>query len=138
MGIDPGADTGIAVWDTERKQLIALVTIKSCLAGEMAVTLAQIHRPGEILVEKPRGTIYPRRGQGTLQMLKIARNVGQCQALADEIQRVLEKEGFRARTVTPLEGGTKWNAAMFKREFSYTGKSSSHSRDAAVIAKYGL
>lgn len=138
MGVDPGADTGIAVWDEDRKQLLALVTIKSPLAAEMAVTMANIHCPKEILIEKPRGAIYPRRGQGTLQMLKIARNVGQCQALADEIVRALEKAGWHdARTIPPAKGGTKWPAALFKRTFGYKGKSSSHSRDAAVIARYG-
>jgi len=137
MGIDPGAGTGLAVWDEDRKQLLALVTIKSPLAAEMAVTMAGIHRPKEILIEKPQGAIYPRRGQDTLQMLKIARNVGQCQALADEICRALEKAGFNARTIPPAKGGTKWPAALFKRTFEYKGRSSSHSRDAAVIARYG-
>jgi hypothetical protein len=138
IGIDPGSDTGIAVWNTEKKSILALVTIKSPLAAEMAVTLAQVHSAGEVLIEKPGPAIYRRPGQSQLSMLKIARNVGQCQELAEEIFRALVKAGFNARTVPPMKGGTKWNAALFGREFSYKGKSSSHSRDAAVIARYSL
>ena len=70
-------------------------------------------------------------------MLKIARNVGQCQALADEIQRTLEREGFKSRTVPPAKSMTKWSTQMFARVFGYKGRSSSHSRDAAVIARFG-
>ncbi len=115
--------------------MLAVQTVPHSQAYTTAITLISIWRVDRISIEQPSGAIYPRQHQGRAQMLKIARNVGQNIARADELYRDLLAYGLcdNVRLVPPLRG-KKWDAATFRSATGWTKRTSSHSRDAGRLA----
>ena len=140
VGIDPGAKTGIAVIDSEGR-LTTCRTLAHHDAEKWLHDFLLEQSPATVLVavEIPGQSIYPRKGVNPRAMLKIARNVGQVQQMAEGIAWLAEQHGANVRRVHPQKGGTKkaipatvWRA-MFPE---WTSRNpSNHARDAALIAR---
>jgi len=136
LGLDPGSRTGLAVWDRTDQKLLDIRTVAKAKAFDEALRLAREHAVDIILVEQNKDTVYNRPGQNPRAMLRIAKNVGQNIAFAEDLARRLRAEGFTVELVPPIRRGTKWSRETWEAHMGYSGRSSSHSRDASILARH--
>lgn len=136
LGIDPGADTGLGVWDCAREKLLDIRTVAKAEAFDEALRLAREHAVDVILIEQNKDTVYNRPGQTPRAMLRIAKNVGENIAFASELARRFHAEGFEVELVSPKRDFTKWSQTTFEAAYPGVGKTSEHGRDAANLARF--
>lgn len=129
MGIDPGANTGIAIY--RAGQLVELQTIEPHQLVEAIETVD----PDRVVFEDSR-LISPtwKRGVSNSAQLKIARDVGQIDAWCRLIVATCERLGIPAHSVSPRDKGAKLNAEQFWELTGWTKPSNQHTRDAACVA----
>ncbi len=124
-GIDPGVQTGVALWDGER-----LTRLRTCgILDAMDEVLAS--GASRIVMEdaRLRGGAYvgPERALGAGS---VRRDCGIWTEFA-------ARHGLVLRSVSPKDKGAKVDAQMFGRITGWDGGSSQHSRDAAMLV-FGL
>jgi len=136
LGIDPGSRTGLAVWDCDREKLLDIRTVAKAEAFDEALRLAREHAVDVILIEQNKDTVYNRPGQNPRAMLRIAKNVGQNIAFAEDLARRLRADEFEVELVPPKRDFTKWSLATFEAAFGKMGRVSEHGRDAACLAAF--
>lgn len=130
IGIDPGTKTGIAVWDCDRKQF---ELIKTCgiIAAMRAVELlikASDFEVKSILIEDARKRKW--FGKNALEKAQGAGSVKRDCSIWEEFCISLNAPFlFKA----PSAGTTKLSSAHFAKLSGYTGKTSIHARDAAML-----
>lgn len=128
MGIDPGANTGIAHYESGR--LALLLTITPCKLTRYIERIA----PSRVIFEDSRlqSKVWtPAKGAAAL---KVARNVGEIDAWCRLITAVCEELGIPAHGISPKGKGAKLNAAQFAALTGWTAPSNEHNRDAAHVA----
>lgn len=131
IGLDPGLNTGIAIY--EDGKLTELLTIEP-------INLADIfsHYSGEplfVVFEDSRLQSHiwiPSQSKGVAA--NIARKVGMVDAWCYMIERLCESYDIAYMRVSPKAKGEKLNAEDFKRITGWTGKSNQHERDGAMVA----
>jgi hypothetical protein len=139
IGIDPGSRTGLAFIRDGKLAKCYTASMDDLNLGLAIVALFGGPENVLVVIEEPPKGIFPRPGQNARAMMRIARNVGQCQARADEIARRAREIGCEVRMMPPIRGGTKrkvtpeaWRA-MFPE---WTGRTpSNHARDSAMLAR---
>ncbi len=140
IGLDPGAETGLAVWDPKREVFAReLMTTSFWSAYDLVMT----YPPATVLVvledpSKNRSTFHhgvPRSEQAARKRERISRNVGSNQREAQLLASGLERQGYRVRRVRPRS--SKLGADLFKKITRYQGHPSEHARDAAMLV-FGL
>jgi hypothetical protein len=135
IGIDPGASTGYAAWDAQAKQLAAVHTLK--IHEAMAYVL-QVHASGmlhSVTFEDARLRTWfgsadvrqARSGPG------IREGVGSVKRDCTIWAEFLGAHGIAYKGVKPAAGATKWDAATFAKRTGWTGRTSNHGRDAAIL-----
>lgn len=125
LGIDPGANTGLALYRDGK--LVALRTVEPLMLIETIKAVC----PDAIAIEDSRlqGAIWHSgRGQS-----KIARDVGRIDGWCDLIEATAKWLGCQFIPVSPKGKGGKADAATFKLVTGWTGQTNSHERDAAMI-----
>ena len=131
LGVDPGKQTGLALWVPSEDRLI-LPPAKSFFDAlswaaehaDPACTVCVVEDPTQ---NKP---IF-NRGVSGRRNLKIAQNVGSNKRSAQLTIKGLLRRGFYVRRVRPTSA--KWSKETLERMTGYTGRSSQHARDAAKL-----
>ncbi len=145
IGIDPGCNIGLAVWNSERKIFEELVTYWDNFNkfrkdmryyaetyDNIKVVLEATYKKNHIW-ETPNRPL-PTNPQEIRKLLRIARNVGENQGRAWEIKHLLEYLNLPHIEVVQGSSPTKIEVEYFRRLSKWEGKSSSeHSRDAAML-----
>lgn len=128
IGIDPGRQTGIAVYHDG--ELVELLTV----SPDEIVAMSR-YAPETVVIEDSRlqSAVFP-RAVAPRAMLKIARNVGEIDQICRRIEALCETAGIELIRVSPLGKGAKLNAARFREITGWTGRSNQHERDAAMCA----
>lgn len=129
MGIDPGANTGIAIYQNGR--LVELQTIEPHQLVEVIETV----EPDRVVFEDSR-LISPtwKRGTAEAARLKIARDVGQIDAWCRLIVATCARLSIPAHGISPKNKGPKLNAEQFCALTGWAKPSNQHTRDAACVA----
>lgn len=129
VGIDPGTNTGMAVY--ERGRLTVLLT-ETPLG--MVRTL-RLLAPSHVVYEDSRLQSHAwTQVKSRPAALKMARNVGEIDAWCKLIVAVCEEIRATARGVSPKAKGAKTTHAEFCELTGWKGQSNEHTRDAAVVA----
>ena len=132
LGIDPGYRTGYCVWTGEK-----IIEISTCKKDKFADILRQFKQDGIVtavgIEVSTRSHIYSRGNLSQPAMLRIARNIGENKAEAMRLVGLAEGLGFNVVQVEPKN--TKLDPELFKKITGYRKRTSSHARDAWVIAK---
>lgn len=137
IGIDPGVKTGFAVWDSESRSYVRIDTLD--FWGTYDGVIYEYY-PSDalpvIVIEDPSQNrpTFDKGERGARRREKISQNVGankrEGQLLADRFESL----GFEVRRVRPAKGtGSKMNAPAFSRLTGFTGRTSQHGRDAAML-----
>jgi len=127
IGIDPGANTGIATYIGGK--LHSLQTIAPHQMRE-AITGAS-----RVIFEDSRLTSFMFTTVKSRPVaLSMARKVGQVDAYCNLITAICADLGIPAHGVSPKNKGAKLNAEQFAKATGWDGKSNEHARDAAMVA----
>jgi hypothetical protein len=129
IGIDPGKNTGIAIYrDGELRQL-------HTLSPDMIESLLVRVHPDLVVFEDSRkqSAVFS-RGTNARATLKIARNVGEIDQLCRQIEEMCRRNGLESVGVSPLRKGAKVDSEQFAVVAGWTQRSNQHERDAAMVA----
>jgi hypothetical protein len=131
IGIDPGTDTGFAVKDLATGQFSIVRTLPIHRAWEQVVDLADFVGRTSIyvVVEDARQRKWIPKEAGR-EKLQGAGSIKRDCAIWEDF---LTDQGIPHRMVAPAKGRTKWSEAFWKQATGYTGRTSNHARDAAVL-----
>ena len=129
IGIDTGTHTGLAVWDDKLKKLTSLETIP--IHRAMSRVLA-ISGSEEVMVifEDARQRTWFGNDKNTIAKLQGAGSIKRDCSIWEDFLTDYE---IPFRAVPPQKGCTKWTKEYFKMVTGWKGKTSNHSRDAAVL-----
>lgn len=134
VGIDPGDNTGFAVWDQGKHCLTEVSTLTIIQAIDRVRELRQLH-PGQLAVvfedARQRKWFAPERNiseyRGKLM------GAGAAKRDAKIWEEFLQDYGIPYEAHKPQAGGTKWSADYFALVTGYKGRCSEHARDAALL-----
>ena len=137
VGIDPGAETGLATIDAETGAVLAVSSAGPLETIRQLEALAQEGVLAGAYLEDSRDLpIYARHGgKNRGQRDRVARSVGRVDGLTDLYVRLLASLGVPVQTVEPVRS-KKWDAETAARVTGYAGRSNVHGRDALRIV-YG-
>lgn len=133
IGIDPGTNTGFAIWDPHARQLLAVESLMLHRALKRVEAL-RADDPLVIFEDARSMRIGGGKTYGQQSRLQGVGSVKRDSAIWEEF---LEDAGlpYQARTWKP--GTTKWSAKEFQLITGWTAQTNNHGRDAAVIV-HGL
>ena len=148
VGIDPGAETGVAVWSVEAQALLhvgsghffdVLALLASRVPLDARVSLGGVAAGsswavGLVVVEDARRLpIYARRdGLQGRRRDRVCRDVGRVDRDVELWEVWLLSRGLPVRLAEPLRGG-KWDAATLEDLSGWTARTNQHGRDAARL-----
>ena len=129
LGIDPGANTGVATYIGGR--LVHLATIEPV---EIAESI-EAARPKRVIFEDSRLLSYTWTTiKSRPAALKMARNVGEVDAWCRLICAVCARLDIPAHGVNPKGKGAKVDAGRFAELTGWDKRCNEHERDAAMVA----
>jgi hypothetical protein len=135
IGIDPGRNTGVAVYSSAQKKIIDLKTLDFWGVIAFLKELKLIHDTNfEVVMENPglNSFIYSRNHHENATIkLKMAQDVGRNKEQAFLIIDYLKMNNITFREVRPTTA--KWKADIFNRYTGWTGNSNEHTRDAGRL-----
>lgn len=128
IGIDPGVNTGLALWDSIKKELSNVITCNFIKAFYFIQELDCVHNTIKktIILEDARFVKYktdPVKAQGA----------GSVKRDCSIWEEFFIEENIPYRLVRPNKRTTKWNRDQFKKYTGYEGRTSQHARDAAML-----
>ncbi len=126
IGIDPGVNTGFAVWNKERKVFSKLETLPIHIV--MDKIRYWVNQQPFIRVEDAR----QRKWFGKRSEMK-KQGAGSVKRDCKIWEDFLTDLNIPFEMVAPHKGMTKYSAAAFKKLTGYEGKTSEHARDAAML-----
>lgn len=128
IGIDTGTHTGLAIWDDQKKELVSCETLSIHRALTRVLVLAETEEVFVIFEDARQRTWFGSRN--TSAKLQGAGSIKRDCSIWEDFLRDYE---IPFRAVPPIKGGTKLPEAYWKRITHYTGRTSNHSRDAAML-----
>lgn len=130
VGIDPGVHTGLAIWCRERKRIVDVQTL-GITAAMRAVAALQLEGTLHSVVfedARMRTGYFGERSQAKQQ------GAGSIKRDCSIWQEFLEGlVGVPFLPVSPRQKGVKVDAARFAKLTGWTGRTSEHGRDAAML-----
>lgn len=129
LGIDPGANTGVATFVDG--QLTDLETV----GPHQIERLIRGRAPARVVFEDSRLQSHTWTAAGSRAVAaNMARKVGQVDAWCNLITAICAELGILAIGISPAGKGKKLNAQQFASVTGWIGKSNEHARDAAMVA----
>ena len=130
LGIDPGANTGAALY--RDGELRALRTIAPVEIHALILKLV----PDVVVFEDSRlqSRVWTANKVRPAAGLKIARDVGRIDMLCELIQAECERLRITCHGVSPKGKGAKLDADQFRQVTGWVGRSNQHERDGAMVA----
>lgn len=130
VGIDTGKHTGFAVWDTEKRQLDFVDTIP--IHEALLRIWSQRHANVEVYFEDARqrkwyGTRTAKEDRNKLQ------GAGSVKRDSTIWEDALKDWGIPFHAVAPKHNTTKMTPEFFRSLTGWKGRTSEHSRDAAML-----
>ena len=131
IGIDPGANTGIAV--AQNGQLYSLRTIEP---QDLQALLREYSEWSELSVvfedSRKQSHVWMTNANRVVA-LKMARDLGQVDAWCSLIESACAQHAIPCTGVSPKAKGAKVTTATLKRLTGWEGRSNQHERDAAML-----
>lgn len=129
IGIDPGVNTGVGVWDVDAKKL---VRVESMMLVDALMFVQELHQSGNVA--------FVRFEDARLRTGYFGPNAKAKQQGAGSVKRDSKvwEEFLRSRAIpfeaiSPQTKGAKVNAVVFKKLTGWDKASNEHGRDAAMM-----
>lgn len=136
VGIDPGKNTGFAMWDTETQTFESVETLPIHAALISVLELANRTADVKVYFEDARKRKWLPKDATSSEYRGHLMGAGSVKRDSAIWQDALTDWGIPFEMVPPRAGTTKWNADTFARITGYKGRTSNHARDAALLV-YG-
>lgn len=133
IGIDTGAHTGIAVWDSDEHQFVEIRTMKIHQALQLVITISKSWGRENVMVLFEDARQRKWFGRDSDAKMQGAGSVKRDAVIWEDF---LTDYGIPFRAMPPAKGATKMESAFFRRLTGWAGRTSEHARDAAMIV-YG-
>lgn len=145
VGIDPGVETGLAIWDRGEQAFIGVITCGIYEAMEALASRIVTGGLDEIRFEDARlRKWFPevKNSPEAIKKLQGAGSVKRDSAIWQEFCEFYEDYDIKCRMIAPADvyknfplppGCRKWLAKDFKRMTGWQGRTSQHARDAAAL-----
>jgi hypothetical protein len=130
IGIDPGVNTGIAVWDRVGKVFTVVTSTKIHTAMFQVIQWQQLADSGGIIVrleDARQRTWFGAAGKDQLQ------GAGSIKRDCTIWQDFLEEKGIPFELVPPRKNKTKVTQAYFLQVSGWREKTNNHARDAGML-----
>ena len=137
IGIDTGVHTGMAVWDSERKEFVVVDTLKIHEALQIVSSYAYKDVPLCVRFEDARQRKWIPFAKNMTGELGRAQGAGYVKAHCQIWEDFLRDKDIPFEMIAPRRNVTKLSAEQFERITGYKGRTSEHARDAAMLV-YGL
>lgn len=129
IGIDPGTNTGFAVWDTEDKKL-QMVDSKKLHQAIAEVTFYANYYPGPIIVRFEDARLRKWYGKNSNEKQQGAGSIKRDCAIWEDF---LKDSDIDFQAVAPKDVKTKMTAEAFRNLTGWKGVTNEHGRDAAML-----
>lgn len=130
IGIDPGTHTGVAVWDTREGRFRSLETLWIHDALFYVKRLSEEYRGHiQVVFEDARQRKWYGKGNTNAKLQGAGSVKRDCSIWED----FCKDYGIPYWAKPPVKGATKVSAEYFKMVSHYQGRTSEHSRDAAML-----
>ena len=136
VGIDPGKNTGFAMWDTETQTFESVETLPIHAALISVLELANRTADVKVFFEDARKRRWLPKDATSSEYRGHLMGAGSVKRDSVIWQDALTDWGIPFEMVPPRAGATKWTADTFARITGYKGRTSNHARDAALLV-YG-
>ena len=133
IGIDCGKHTGIAVWNTNTQHFELVDTVLIHKAMEIVREWEYPVRGVKVYFEDARQRKWLPKDASSSEYRGHLMGAGSVKRDAVIWQDALTDWGIPFEMVPPRPGMTKWDADTFRRVTGYTGRTSNHARDAALL-----
>ena len=134
VGIDPGEHTGVAVWDSCGQKFTSIQTLKLHEAMSY-VNLLECGYENMVFVvfeDARQRTWFPKERNASEYRGRLM-GAGAAKRDAAIWEEFLTDYGIPFEAHKPQAHGTKWKADFFAKVTGYTGRTSEHARDAALL-----
>jgi hypothetical protein len=129
IGIDPGTETGFAVWDDSKRTLIDCRTLKIHKAIDEVKIWSSIS-PGNVILVFEDARQRRWYGSNSWEKMQGAGSVKRDCSIWEDFCKDL---GLPFQAQPPQGGMTKVSSEYFKMISHWTGRTSNHARDAAML-----
>lgn len=129
VGVDPGVHTGLAIWSRTDRKLLDVQTTTITAAMTLVRMMHDFGSLHSVVFEDARlRSWFASKGREALQ------GAGSIKRDCSIWQEFLEGlEGVPFKPVSPQSKGAKLDAAQFAKLTGWTGRTSEHARDAAML-----
>ena len=133
IGLDPGTNTGLAIWDAEAGQFIEICTLSIVAAMSKVRDGYAAVRPVTIVAEDARKRQWLPREKNLSEYRGKLMGAGSIKRDCEIWEEFAALYGIPIQFVPPRKGLTKWDAETFNKMTGWTGRTSNHARDAALV-----
>ena len=135
IGIDPGVNTGFAVWSGDTQKFLAVATLGITEALSEALRFVESAGPDNaaIFFEDARQRKYLPRERNLSEYRGKLMGAGSVKRDCDIWEEFCTRHAIPFRAIPPRKGLTKWDADYFARVTGWKGRTSNHARDAALL-----
>jgi hypothetical protein len=141
IGIDPGASTGLGVWDTAARELLAVLSMEAQFLAQdwlmQQFTAARAAGTDVLVVLEDARKSRMGRGGATYGQTNRLQGVGAVKRDSKVWAQFLTHHRIPFVALPPRRSLTKWSADHFRAVTGWTGKTNNHGRDAACLV-HGL
>lgn len=133
IGIDPGKDTGLAIWDASFRR--CFIDVKTCGIVEAMARIREmdLRSIGAVFMEDARLRKYlPQEKSNSEYRGKLmgAGSIKRDSAIWEEFCKYYNIPLVKLK---PAQGMTKWTQDYFEKVTGWKGRTSHHCRDAALL-----
>lgn len=125
IGIDPGTETGIAIYDPESKKIISIYTLNLGMSFSLIQSILGVGSTVFVICEDAR----KRKGNLPTDKNRL-QGAGSIKCESKVWEQLLDSFFIPHLMTKPSE--TKMNPSFFEKMTGYRGRSSNHGRDAAM------
>lgn len=134
IGIDPGDNTGFAAWDSRAGAFVEVETYPLHKALDRVKKLAwETHGGVHVVFEDARLRKWFAPEKTESEYRGKLMGAGAAKRDAKIWEEFLTDYGIPFTAHKPQAGGTKWEKEYWQKVTGWTGRSSEHSRDAALL-----
>lgn len=132
IGIDPGVNTGIAIWNATAKRFLQIKTCTIVEAMFMISALGSKRIVGIYFEDAKQRQYLPRETSVSEYRGKLM-GAGSVKRDSTIWREFCTFCSIPYVAVAPRAGMTKWDAKYFAKVTGWTGRTSEHARDAALL-----
>lgn len=135
IGIDPGTNTGMAVWDSSQDKFIEVDTksISSALLEVLRYAANFGRENVSVVMEDARKRKWLPREKDVSEYRGKLMGAGSVKRDCAIWQQFCKEEDICLEELPPRQGMTKWTPDYFKKVTGWKGRTSNHARDAAML-----